>query len=690
MTVGLVWVSPTARPLAVVFLAGCVAMVVTVGWAVAVVPFAAFRRRERGDARTSSWLLTAAAAAVGTALGALLGGLLGPLLPARLSEPEAAGRALLAVFAASVVAVAMRWVTRWRARWRWWIVPGAFGIAIFLAYAWFVAALAQRNPLFDGAALVALTVAAVGWSSGVSPPRGRRALAVVGPAMVGCAAVTLGLVGTHPGARASLSASYPTASLVLAALRGLTDGDGDGFSDSFGGRDCDDDDPNVHPAQIEIVGNGIDDNCAGGELSAFTPMIQGPPTPAPGDHERRSIVLITVDTLRADALTRAPVAAPRLEELARRGARFERVYTQAPYTMDAVRSMLTGHYPMDYMVYGRFVGFEASLTQHLAGHGFATAIVSAMPQMSPYFLVGAETVEDGPAAAHIRLEGTSSAEVTDRALARATSLFAGERPFFLWVHYFDPHVTYVSRKGTPFAGDDDESRYWQEVYATDRDLGRLTDGLAELGYFDQRGIVAVTSDHGELFAADGRRGHAFWTDEATMRVPMVLVGEDIPLRVIPTRVGLLDLAPTLIELAAGVRLPMDGRSLVPVLTGDEADDRDVFARASYDTTFRPPDLIRVAWIGDWKLVHDAVNDTESLYDLRADPQARSNLVDDRPEVLSSMRDSMGRRWDASINSVAVARKLALLPMRGLDPELLAAHNERVKARNCVVTGKCGP
>jgi len=150
----------------------------------------------------------------------------------------------------------------------------------------------------------------------------------------------------------------------------------------------------------------------------------------------------------------------------------------------------------------------------------------------------------------------------------------------------------------------------------------------------------------------GRYGHGRMLDELVIRPVLVLAGPGVPPGRHATRVRLIDVYPTLLELAAGIEAPCDGEDLARVWSGGEQRDRDVFVQGTYAGT----DL-RAAIVGDFKLVWDLRAGVESLYDLARDPREHRNLRDALPERAGALRAALGRRWDLSVNSVVLSRRV---------------------------------
>ncbi|HEX6099994.1 MAG TPA: sulfatase-like hydrolase/transferase [Thermoanaerobaculia bacterium] len=237
---------------------------------------------------------------------------------------------------------------------------------------------------------------------------------------------------------------------------------------------------------------------------------------APAPPERPSILLVTLDTTRADAIG---AATPRLNKLAARGTRFTQAYATTPQTLPSHASILTGLYPAGHGVHenARFLGAgQPVVTEKLKGAGYGTAaFVSAFALARRFGLARGFDVYDDDFGAD-RAERTAQ-ETTERALAYLAQNRDG--PLFLWVHYYDPHYPYTPP--APYAARYAKNPYLGEVAAMDEQFGRL------VAAFENRAgprAIVVAADHGEGLGEHGEAQHGNLLYQTTMHVPLVVFG----------------------------------------------------------------------------------------------------------------------------------------------------------------------
>jgi arylsulfatase A-like enzyme len=384
------------------------------------------------------------------------------------------------------------------------------------------------------------------------------------------------------------------------ALRSLGDLDRDGYSRFLGGGDCDDGDRGVHPGAEEVPDDGVDNNCVGGDATLqvmapapFARVAAG----VPADFD---VLLLTIDTLRADhmgAYGYRRATTPRLDRVAAQGALFENAWAHAPSTRYSMPAILTGRYPLevDYVdIPNQWPGLSlenTTIAEVLRGRGFTTAAIlnywyfdkrRHMDQGFDRYDNQNQRLHKGiPGQGPAVTRGSSSREQTDKAIALLDEL-AGSR-FFLWVHYYDPHADYERHPEAPSFGARAIDAYDNEIRYTDDQIGRLLDELARRG-LDGRTVVVVTGDHGEGFGEHGIDMHGYHLYGPQTRVPLFFRVPGLAPRRIAAPAGHVDILPTLANLAGAQPVAgSSGRSLVDLLTGGGgAGERVVFQQLSYE------------------------------------------------------------------------------------------------------------
>jgi len=229
--------------------------------------------------------------------------------------------------------------------------------------------------------------------------------------------------------------------------------------------------------------------------------------------------------------------------------------------------------------------------------------------------------------------GTTADRITACALRQIDA--AGASPLFLWVHYFDPHGPYTAHAETPPKADSPQGRYRSEVAFVDLHLGRLLDAIeARIARDDT--LVVFTADHGEELEDHGADAHVLTLYDETIRVPALVRAPGVAPRVIEDDVSIVDLAPTVLDLAGAPPLrDVDGRSLAGALRGEPLAPRPVFAE-----TQRMDRSLRAVVMGRDKLVYDGRFGLYELFDLDADPfelHPRKDAPDRARELASVMR-----------------------------------------------------
>ncbi|MEY2747222.1 MAG: hypothetical protein RL112_2264 [Planctomycetota bacterium] len=339
---------------------------------------------------------------------------------------------------------------------------------------------------------------------------------------------------------------------------------------------------------------------------------------------RPSVLLVTIDTLRADRLGcfgRAEAATPTLDALARRGTRFEAAWTCVPLTLPAHATLLTGLEPPEH---GLRVNTRAALgsgmptlAERARSAGLATAaFVSAAVLDGSFGLERGFQLYDDDLGPLVPGGPPMIERPAKDTIDAATRWIAAQEDggWFAWVHLYDPHRPWSAPE--PFRSRHPDP-YDAEIAAVDAQLQRL---LAACD--PTRTLVVVTSDHGEGLGEHGEESHGVLVHEATLRVPLIVAGPGVASgAAIRSPVGLVDLAPT-IAARAGWRTLGRGRDLADALRGLEPPPAVLYAESEYarlEFGWAPLHALRQ---GDDKLVEGPRVDgapARELYDLAKDP-----------------------------------------------------------------------
>ncbi|HEY8073194.1 MAG TPA: sulfatase-like hydrolase/transferase, partial [Labilithrix sp.] len=494
-------------------------------------------------------------------------------------------------------------------------------------------------------------------------------------------------LGEEPAMARGLEKHAPLGHIALAFLRRLTDHDHDGYSASFGGGDCDDKDSKVNPGALDVPGNGLDEDCSGNDTPVAAavepPKVAAADAGAPKKSKRSyNVILFTVDTLRIDLgfMGYDKRVSPNLDKLAETSTVFERAYSMASYTGKSVGPLLIGKYPSETLRDGghfnTYFPPNVFVTERLhdrgvrtfAGHchwyfKFPTGLNQGMDIWDTSAIppgmgdndssVTSERESDLALKLLGKPENTSPSsadsdgglDLADAAVAMPADAGAGDKRFFGWFHYFDPHAQYVPHEGAPETDSIFPSKklYDGEVWFTDKHLGRVID-YVESQPWGKDTVIILTADHGEAFADHNMSWHGQEIWESLVRVPLLMhVPGEAPRR-IPLKRSHIDLVPTILDLM-GVDQPddgsLDGKSLLPDIeskSNDDLEERDVYIDMPPGPYNGPRRAVITGTTPGMKLIHQG-GGTYLLFDLANDPKEARDLSFDK-EKLGEARSHM--------------------------------------------------
>ncbi len=375
--------------------------------------------------------------------------------------------------------------------------------------------------------------------------------------------------------------------------------------------------------------------------------------PSPGSFRGKNVLLVTLDTTRADhigAYGHANAQTPRLDALAREGILFEDCISPSAFTLPSHSSIMTGLYPPYHGVRingaAALASVHGTMAERLSAEGYRTgAFVGAFVLDGRWGLEqGFDHYDDDFRLApdqKLDLAGVQrpANEVVDAALSWLGDESA--KPFFAWLHFYDPHVPYAPPEPyrSRFAASGEHGLYDGEIAFADSQLGRVLDWLEAKGIADDT-IVIVAGDHGEGLGSHGEGEHGYYIYDYAIRVPLILriPGMEKNVRV-AQQVRTVDVLPTVMELVAGTEVePLHGASLLPLL--EEPDDEAT--RYAYSESVATK--LQYGWAGLYSIRTDEYKFIEAprseLYHLVEDPSESVNRYADLRRVTLRLREEL--------------------------------------------------
>ena len=358
-----------------------------------------------------------------------------------------------------------------------------------------------------------------------------------------------------------------------------------------------------------------------------------------------NLLLITIDTLRADRLGaygRSTARTPNLDALAAKSLLFEQAICSAPLTLPSHTSLMTGRSPHHHGIRdnaGRVPDKENTLAEILKKEGYHTyAAVGGFPLDHRFGLnQGFDVYSDEFPRQKNRPLDFGTERPADAVLAAVRQMKIAE-PYFLWVHFYDPHAPYLN------------GGYEGEITFVDTQIGLLLKTLPT-----QNTIIAVAGDHGESLGEHGEWTHRIFIYDSTMHVPFWISAPGMTPRRVREQARLIDFFPTVLSLI-GVSAPsgIDG-AVLPQKAGQPAQIESLFAKLQLG--WSPLIGIRTH---EWKYIEAP---RPELYDLRTDPGEKQNVIAKRPEVARKIRallPSQKEQTSAAVMDPETAEQLASL------------------------------
>jgi choline-sulfatase len=376
-------------------------------------------------------------------------------------------------------------------------------------------------------------------------------------------------------------------------------------------------------------------------------------TPGSLDPAPRSLLVITLDTTRADRLGTygGDVETPHLDALASRGVRFERAYATAPVTLPAHASLFTGLYPPQHGVRNNGIHVVPetvdTLAERLATAGWQTAAFVSAAVLERRFGLdqGFATYDDDLSAGKpggLRMIAAREAPVTIAAARAWLDAVPADQRFLLWVHLFDPHAAYEPPE--PYRTRYADRPYEGEIAAMDAAIGELL-AHPRLAPSTETAILAI-GDHGEGLGEHGEKTHAMLAYDSTLRIPFLLAVPGGPRGLaVGEAVSQVDVLPTLLALLG---LPPDpalpGLDLLPRLAGQPLPA--LAERAVYSEAW--PAFYTYGWAkqrvlrrGDHKLYEAPAS---QLFAFRDDPGEQHDLWAREPALGQELARALDTAW----------------------------------------------
>jgi arylsulfatase A-like enzyme/Flp pilus assembly protein TadD len=412
---------------------------------------------------------------------------------------------------------------------------------------------------------------------------------------------------------------------------------------------------------------------------------------APAPNDPPNVLLITIDTVRADHLGcygYKSIETPHLDALAADGVRFANAYTPVPITLPAHSVMLTGTYPMRTGMHdfsgNRLNASQPTLATLLRAKGYGTgAVVGSAVLDSRFGLArGFEFYYDHFDFSRLDEKNIDAmmrpgGEVVDHALGWLNGNY--RKPFFLWVHLYDAHHPY--NPPPPFSQKYHSHLYDGGIAYVDSQVGRMVSALKAKRIYE-RTLIVVAGDHGEGLGEHSEKTHGFFIYDSTLHVPLIFkLPADSPKQkpVVDDAANLADILPTILDLA-GANKPAEiqGRSLAASMIGKPGTPAE-----NYSETYLP--RIHFNWSElrgiRFRQYHFIDAPNPELYDLSSDPRELKNLYATQRAVANELRKRLG----TLIARLTPAAGEKTAESTGLDPALM----ERLKSLGYVAVSGGG-
>ncbi|MDH7513394.1 MAG: sulfatase-like hydrolase/transferase [Clostridiales bacterium] len=381
-------------------------------------------------------------------------------------------------------------------------------------------------------------------------------------------------------------------------------------------------------------------------LSLFLLSSSGGSTGKNSPKNPLNVLLITVDTLRADRLScygNARLQTRAIDALAERGALFTRAFAHTPTTLPSHTNILLGTTPLTHGVHdnANFIVDKKfpTLATYLKSYGYATgAFVGAFPLDSRFGLTQGFDVYDDNYGTPANQEFTFVERKAEVVVEQALSWLSDRNPnekWFLWIHCFDPHQRYLPPE--PFQSLYKDRPYEGEIAYVDFALGKLL-GYLEDKKLTENTLIVFTGDHGESLGQHGESTHGYFAYNATLQIPLLIVFPGIKKGTVEQNVAHIDIFPTVCDVLGIDRLAfLQGISLLPAIKGRKLPDRMIYFESLYPYYSRGWAPLQGYIEGTEKFIETPIPE---VYDLEADFDEMVNMAEQKK--LDKHREKLGR------------------------------------------------
>ncbi len=352
--------------------------------------------------------------------------------------------------------------------------------------------------------------------------------------------------------------------------------------------------------------------------------------------KKNNVLLITIDTLRADylgAIGEYKIKTPFIDSIANNGLLFTNVFTAVPLTLPSHISILTGTYPSLHGVRNNGQFFNnisiKSIASILKNNGYNTYAITASYVLHSRFGLSKDfdyylNVHKSNSLKH-SISTQFIEKKAEEVISDVSNLIPDiKTPFFLWVHFFDPHAPYEPPH--KYSHGSNVESYIGEIEYTDYAIGKLLYLLKKNNLSDNL-IICITSDHGESLGEHKETTHGHFLYNSTLRVPLILQSNSITPNKIHNFVSTIDIAPTILDmLNFSIPSYMQGSSLIKFLNSNKHMDKKII----YSETLQP--FLDNNWAPLFSIITERKKyiyaPKPELYDLKIDTYELNNIIND--------------------------------------------------------------